>query len=379
MTKPLVSEFLRQGTLDYPGRRYENNFITDNEKLFDIPSTTPEAFDAIEAYLEEKCLPSLSERIPVICYGANVSPGAMTSKFGKYPTEGTDVSYEEMHTVPVLYGSIKGSDVVWHGRPAQAGGYFAELYEGDTTKDTTVQVAVEFLTPEQLAVMHTTEGDTYGVSSTEVTLPDGYKVEGLFYGAREASILLDPAGEPISVAGVKREGSERSVMTPAQALDYTLSSDAVRERLGEKTTDEYLTEAGELPLKDKKALQVLVQRALQAEGKSVAINHPALTERNYGRTNFISLPRGVTSAKAHSNNLELMETSIARIRLPKEERERKIQERSIERPNSSLSAHRMAIDPAERLRELNTNALTDPNRAKALAKAVPGVVPDAML
>lgn len=379
MAKPLVNEFLRQGTLDYPGRRYERNFITDNETLFDIPSATPEAFDAIEEYLKEKNLPPLSERIPVIAYGANVSPGAMTSKFSKYPIEGTNVSYEEMHTVPVVYGAIEGSDVVWHGRPAQAGGYFAELYQAEETKDTTVQVAVEFLTPEQLAVMHTTEGDTYGVSSTDVTLPDGYTIEGIFYGAREASVLLDAIGEPISVAGVQRAGSDRRVMTPTQAMGYTLSTDAVREKLGQITTDEYVAEVAELPLKDRKALQVLVQRALQLEGKSAPINHPSLKERNYGRTNFISLPRGVESAKAHSNRVELMEQSIARIRLPKEDRERKISERRTQRPNVAEKLHRVAVDPAERLRELNTNALTDPNRAKALAKAVPGRVPDTML
>ena len=143
--------------------------------------------------------------------------------------------------------------------------------------------------------------------------------------------------------------------------------------------DEYVAEVAELPLKDRKALQVLVQRALQSEGKSAPINHPSLKERNYGRTNFISLPRGVESAKAHSNRVELMEQSIARIRLPKEDRERKISERRTQRPNVAEKLHRVAVDPAERLRELNTNALTDPNRAKALAKAVPGRVPDTML
>jgi hypothetical protein len=379
MTNPRVSDFLRQGIFDYPGRRYDKNFITDNEFLYDIPSTTPEAFDAVDKYLKDKDLPPLSERIPVIAYGMNVSPGAMTSKFGRYPIEGTDVGHEEIHTVPVLYGAIDGSDVVWHGRPGQSGGYFAELYESEATRDTTVEVAVEFLTPEQLAIMHTTEGDTYGVSSKEITLPDGYRIEGIFYGAREASMLLDDSGAPISVAGVRRQGSSREVMTPTQALDFTLDTSSVIDEIGNITRDEYLAKAAEKTLPEKKALQTLVQRALQSAGRSTFISHPALNDQSYGRTNFVSLPKGVEATRPHSDKLELMETSIQRIRLPKDKLAKEMIRRSEEKPLLSEKAHREALDPAEKLRKFNTNALKDPNRARALAKAVPGLTSNEML
>jgi hypothetical protein len=373
MTHPLVSEYARQGIFDYPGPRYESNFITDNETLFEIPDTTPEAIESIDAYLEEKGLPKLAERIPVIAYGANVSPGTMTSKFGKYPTEGTYASYEEMHTVPVLHGTIEESDVVWHGRPSQAGSYFAELYQGEATKDAHVKVAISFLTPEQVAVMHTTEGDTYGVSSMEVTLADGYTFEGIFYGARDASILLDEKGSPISVAGVTREGTDYSVMTPREALDYTISSDAVQEALNGRTVEEYIAEGPQLTLKEKKARQVVVQNALQKEKKTLPLRHGALDENDYGRANFISLPRGVEALKAHSDLLELMETSIARIRPNREERELREAAYRQKRPDATEREVRAAADPAERLRQLASNALTDPARARALARAVPAV------
>lgn len=370
MTQPLVADFLREGILDYPGRRYDKNFITNNEVLVDIPDSTPEAINAIEKYLEENNLPSLSERIPVVSYGANVSPGAMTSKFGKYSTEGTNATYQEMHTVPVLYGAIEGSDVVWHGRPGQGGGYFSELYEGDVTKDVQVQVAVGFLTPEQVAVMHTTEGTTYGVSSTEVTFSDGYKMEGIFYGAREASILLDSKGEPISVAGVQRSRAQFETMTPAQALGYTLSSTAVKEALGEKTVDDYVGEGKSMNLREKKARQAIVQSALEAEGKSMQIRHPALDSVDYGRANFISMPRGVQALKTHSDTVQLMEESIARIRPDKDELEKRLAQRRADYPHRTELSHRMATDPAETLRHFATQALSDPARKVALAEAV---------
>lgn len=364
--------YKREGLMDYPGKRVEGGFITTGSEVIRIPDDGAEALEHIDRYLAAHNYPTIAERIPVVAYGANASPGSLATKFDKYSTDGTAMTADEMRTVPCIPAQLRGSDVVWHGRPGQGGGYFAELYHGPEVTDTDVEVVVEFLTPEQLAVLHTTEGETYGVATIEGVhladdLPD---IEAVAYLARDASVLLDANGEIVSVAGVKRSGAERPEWTVREALSYTLGMEAVQRSLGALTPEGYQAQLAGQPLSAKKAVQRDVHEALVDAGASRAMRHSLVDTQAVGRANFTSLPRGLQPAATHHEGpvpVELMEASIARIRPSAEAREARIQALRAAKPERSLAAIRQAVDPAERLRAQLAKELRDPARAEALA------------
>lgn len=373
MTTKEITQFETADIYDYPGRRNESNLITDGKEVIDVAKNSTKALEEIDAYLREKGLPELKDRIPVIAYGANSNPFKLSTKFNKFPVSGTEVSESEMLTVPIVYGEISGSDVVWHGRPGQTGSYFAELYEGEETVETTVKVGVEFLTTEQLSIMHTTEGETYNVTVLkDVDLGDGNTVDALAYTAAESSILLDEQQRPISVAGIEREGATSEVMTPYEAVEYTLADAVVQAAIGEKTPEEYATEVAPMKLAEKKARQAAVQEALRVSGKSRSMRHEATDTQNYGRANFVSLPRGI-HGRTSDHSIELMETSLARIRPTNEELAGRVRVFDEKRPAASDTERTRATDPIELMRFQATRDLTDPKRAEALARRLPHV------
>lgn len=295
-----------------------------------------------------------------------VSPFA--TKFTSYELEHTQVNEEEMLTVPCLYGHIEGSDVVWHGRPTQTGSYFSELYKGEETKDTKVQVVVQFLTTEQLAALHTTEGETYNITVLKnIDLGNGVEIDGVAYAAGESSILLDDQGRPISVKGVQRRDAQTDVKSAREALEYTLSNTAVKDAIGEYTPDSYALEGTGLPLSEKRRRQERVEQALEQSQKSRPMTHEASFDNNYGRANFISLPKGLHGTHAGPHQLELMEQSLARLRQPREITEERLRQRKIERPHESEGVARRKLDIVERLRYQAHRDLMDERRAEALA------------
>jgi hypothetical protein len=375
MTK-LASDFERRGVLDYPGRRNEVNFITDGKEVTDLSPDNAVALDQMDTYLKERNLPGLAERIPVLAYGANVSPGNLMTKFDKYDTEGTDTSKEAMKTVPNLYVTMENTDAVWHGAPGgYAGGYFAELYQGEEVEGTTMKAVVQFLTPEQLAVMHTTEGDSYGISVIQnIDLGNGDTIDAVSYVARKSNVLLDNDGKPIAVQGVERQNSDLEVMTPRDALAYTLGTEGVSHAIGAMSPEEYVESNKELTAKEKNARQSVVQSALESEGRSREMRHPTIDTNNYGRANFVSLPRGVERAdRVDHRRIELLEQSLAGIRPDRAEFEKRMLARYEASPNRSEELNSMDVDPVLKLRNQATNELADPKRAEALARRLPHV------
>lgn len=278
---------------EYPGARREGNFLVvgGSGEVIAMPASPRAAFDVLDEYLSARELPTLSDRIPVLAFGSNASPAGISRKMAILAEEDGDNS--TFVTVPMLSATLAGHDVVWHGRPAQKGGIFAELLKSNDTKDTDVAVVVQFLTDEQLQAVHKKEGPTYGIGLVEgIDLGEGLLIDALAYIAEDASVLLDETGAPIAVSGINRNRSNLEVMNARQALSHILGSRAVIETLGRPyDPDEFLQEGRALELPRRKSRQLQVQRALNRDLLTWPYRYASRTAR-YKRTDFESLPRG---------------------------------------------------------------------------------------
>ncbi len=288
-----VDDFAPTDTFDYPGKRNETSFvIAPNDEIVDFQSSGRQLLDEIEEYLSEHNLPGLDQRIPVLAYGANASPGR-ANKFQKYQIDETKISQDEMQTIPMIYGTMRGMDVVWHGTPGIKGNYFSEISPVDA--DTEIQVGIQLLTPEQLAVMHTTEGATYDFVdigaveiSEDLTLPH---VVG--YVAQKSTIALDETGRPIATAGINRKNSPLAVRTSREMLSDTLGLEAVKTIIGEMTPEEFADSQEHIGASGRLARRKEIEQALISAGRLREITHPAALDTNkiWGRDHFWALPR----------------------------------------------------------------------------------------
>jgi hypothetical protein len=368
-----VDEFKYTSPLAYPGKRNETSYVLgEGREVIDLPTDPLAALEKIDEMLAAKGLPLIDERIPVLAYGRNASPSQVAEKLDKYKYG--ELSAENLSTVPVMKGSLKGHDVVWHGRPGQIGAYFAELINSEDVADTEVEVWVEFLTAEQLAAIHATEGETYEVSEIkDVNLGDDLMINVIAYTAREASILLDePGGKPIAVAGIDRQQSTLDVMNVSEALVHTLGREAVVAALSNinHTPESFIDEGRLMKLAERKSRQKDIHGALSADGVSKPYTHIADEALHFGRADFNNLPTGISGKPKHVEALQLMEQSLQMSRPTAEALQQKAEELEAKYPaediEQRLARARRLIDPAVRLRDLATRELTDENRQKRL-------------
>lgn len=234
--RPLVVEYqsgaFNQDPLNYPGERPGDSFVTDGETVaqlltnvtenglnFEVETETGKI--GIEDYLKSHGAEPMADRIPLIGYGANLCPSALLNKMGK-------AARADALVVPTLYVSLPGYDVVWSAGPGVNGNFVAELYQGPETANTIVQVGVNFLTKEQMLMMHATEL-SYDLRLIEVER-DGYKFGAYFYAGKD-SIRLDDDGKPIALATVKAEGREIESRTARKMSDNLLADPGVADSL----------------------------------------------------------------------------------------------------------------------------------------------------
>lgn len=346
------------------------------EELMPLSANTAEAMTEIDTYLADRQLPLLKDRVPVLAFGRNASPSGAATKAEKY-SHGT-VTTEQLSTIPMLKGTLSDHDVVWHGRPSQGSGYFAELLQSDDTKGTDVEAWVQFLTTEQLAAVHTTEGTTYGFTEVGgVDLGDGISIDAVGYTARQASVLLDsPDGKPIAVAGIDRSNSQLEVMDVRGALQHTLGQEAVAAALGDQYHGDAKTffEQGQsiAKLSDKKLRQSAVHEALQATGISRDFRY-ANDGLHFGRAEIDSLPRGIAKNPHTSapETIQLMEQHIAGIRpsaaFVATESARLTKKFPSDSPERIKQRVRNVHDPAQTIRTRAHDELLDPVREQRLA------------
>jgi hypothetical protein len=232
-----VSEYPRPGLENdpflYPGARPLQSFLTDGETVYrlsdgaDGDSTslhTEAGSGTLDDYLRDRQLPTLGQRIPVLAYGSNLCPGVLAGKFGKGGPDRADLL-----TVPTLYAGLRGYDVVWSGGPARKGNFVAALYRGAETEATTVSVGINFLTPQQLLLMHSTEL-TYELSSLGMEVAGEHQV-AYYYAGRDSVFLAD--GAPVAVADVNADGRALEALPAREMTERMLAFEGVGRYLRE--------------------------------------------------------------------------------------------------------------------------------------------------
>jgi hypothetical protein len=223
----------------------------------------------------------------------------------------TGETHEQLQITPFQEAEVTGG-VVWHGKQGQSGSVFAELYDGPLVAEgTTTNCKVSWVTKEQLAVLHTTEGVTYHLAEIEARAGSDEKpIKAYAYVAGRSSILLK-GGKAIPVA---RPGIEQAhdSMTAREAVAFMLGRIADVQAVGlpQATTPEGLVAemTSQKTLADKKALQTAVQRALTSKGASQGFSYPAPYGARIGRADFNFLD--------DYHTLHLLEESVASIRKP---------------------------------------------------------------
>lgn len=289
------SASLNDDPLLYPGVRPETSFLLDGEDVFavdavntdgrlDFSISSPDGSRmSLNEYLAEHGVASMEDRIPILGYGANMCPASIKSKF-------TKIGRPDGGIVPTVYADLHGYDVVWSGGPGINGNFIANLYTGPETQDTTATVGINFLTQEQLLVMHATEL-SYDLTTVEVVV-DGVTIKALVYAGVDDILIRE--GKPVAVDTIKAEGRTLEGSNTQTLLDEMLSDEAIVAVLTEDEiipkgtgTSGYIAQAREL---------ASVQGAKLARKKAV---HGVLSK--LGKSRSYQLPKSDAAMQSWAN------------------------------------------------------------------------------
>lgn len=277
MFEPPVN--LAEQVLSYPYDRPKGSYYTDGE-MVTLLSDDPTVFrQQANELLAAHNLPSVEDRIPVIAYGSNMSPAEFKTKMAKYP-ETTDEQL--MQTAPMLAAKMPDTEVVWHGKLSMKGGVFADTYGGESAKGKTSNVLVEYLTKEQLLILHISEGTNYTFTPQEVVLADGTTTTALIYQPHNTT-YLEKDGQPIPVAGIVDAAiATTQPMTATEAMTYILEQ--VGDIAGAATPEEFVQNNKDLSLKPRQERRRQV--AVELARRGVAVDHDTKVEYSVGRVDF---------------------------------------------------------------------------------------------
>lgn len=191
-----------------------------NESLQALTSTFRPAVKVDDAeiplddYLISHGLEPLEARYPIIAYGSNRNPGQLIDKFSSKEL----ADRPELRVIPAFKATLHGADVVYNAAPGNQGYFFAELYEGPETQNTSVEAAILLLTWDQLKALHATErayefGDLATMTATlGATIDDpegGLEVPAYVYsGPTKIYSTAGASGQsgPIALVEVKAVG-----------------------------------------------------------------------------------------------------------------------------------------------------------------------------
>lgn len=280
----------------YPGARPDGSFVTDGETVTLLPDNYNAFVEAADEYLAGQGLLLIEERIPLLAYGANANPAKLRDKMSKYPV--AEKLRDVLQVVPTIKAHVPDMVVVWHGKPAQSGGVFAELYQGEETQGERQPAHVAFVTNEQLAIIHVTEGVTYRFVELPVEMESGEVMLAAAYVADE-SVVLQRGGKPVKVAAMS---TDPDALSAERAVDYMLEN--VKD--GPMTAREQVIAWDGQSLAERKACQRKIQQRLGEAGASKTFRHPASRTGGLGRAQFSVVP-----GKAHDHTaLQLLEESF---------------------------------------------------------------------
>ena len=299
-TENYPSASLNDDPLLYPGARPETSFLLDGNNVYEVGAINTEGrleFSIKSAdgsvinlndFLAEQGVASMEDRIPILGYGANMCPASIKSKF-------TKIGRTDSGIVPTIYAQLPKYDVVWSGGPGANGNFIANLYTGPETQDTTVTVGVNFLTQEQLLVMHATEL-SYDLTTVDVTV-DGVTFKALVYAGVDDILIRD--GKPVAIDTLNASGRTLPSANTESLLNDMLADEAIASELtaeadipeGTHVAD-YIRQArelGEVPgakLARKKAVHAILKR----HGKSSSYQLPKSEESMQSWSNPSTIP-----------------------------------------------------------------------------------------
>jgi hypothetical protein len=269
-----LSASYHKDPLIYPGERPASSFITDGIGVSSLEMQRTESglqltvfedgqWQSIDDYLAANDTPPMDERIPVLAFGSNMNPASLKSKF-------TKAGRADMLVIPTVYAMLEGSDIVWSGGPGINGNFTAVLYSGPETEESEVQVGINFLTREQLLLMHASELN-YQLAETPVMVAGEY-IPVCYYAGRDSVYLKD--GKPVAVAGIPASNRALIEYSGVEMLelfldDYKVMTSIVGNARGYIDFVRSLRKTDEQPepkLQLKRAVQrVLAERGLTAK------------------------------------------------------------------------------------------------------------------
>lgn len=154
------------------------------------------------------------ERIPVIALGSNRSPVQLKRKFGAIAGS----------VIPVERAWLDGYDVVFTAHVAGYGSVSAMLFPSPGTR---VEISLNWFAPEQLRVMHETEGlgDFYDYARVgpPKLVPEFSPCPPHTYAYLCRRGALDVNGMPAAHAVIKAEGRVFPALTQLEAQHHVLA------------------------------------------------------------------------------------------------------------------------------------------------------------
>ena len=219
--------------LAYPGERPGTSYVTDGitvtvvevkdcSSVLDFRTHDSEGVEVpLDVFLDNLGAAPMSDRIPILAYGANLSPPSLRKKYEK-------VGRGDALVIPTIYSELPGYDVVWSAGPNMLGKFIASLYKGEETAGTSVQVGLNFLTREQVLVMHATElaYDLYRVSVPV----KGSTVQAYVYAGKDSVHIADD-GRPVAIESIPASNRRLSAASSATMLEKVLENQEVMQKL----------------------------------------------------------------------------------------------------------------------------------------------------
>jgi hypothetical protein len=266
--------------LAYPGARPEGSFMLSAESVVELPDDFDQFQEVANESLSKAGQPPLEDRIAILAYGANANPPRVIAKLEKYGV------VEDHVMMPFASVSVPDVAAVWHGRPDQSGSIFAELYKGSETEGGELRTHLSFVTEEQAAVIHASEGATYSLAEMQVSTGGERQLgqKALAYVGLDATVLTKD-GSPLAVEGLANNLPLES-MTAEEAVDYILAQDGVAEVAGATNARELVEQGIALKLSEKKIRQNLIGAQLARLGVARDYRYPAESTDFIGRLAF---------------------------------------------------------------------------------------------
>jgi len=178
--------------LDYPFATLGASFVQHGERTLELPPGGPD----------------LTGRTPLLAYGANASPAALTRKLANLPPA----------PLPVLRADLPGFDVVYSAHVSPYGAVPATLHP---SPGTTVAVFVAYPDQAQLRALTATEPnyELTGLRDLDCRLEgDADLTELDAYLSRHGPLLLD--GSPVALASIEARDRRFPAIDQREAMEH---------------------------------------------------------------------------------------------------------------------------------------------------------------